>query len=44
MLAREAWEAGCLLLLVAAVVADRRPVAPTGPEADYGDAVMRPQP
>jgi hypothetical protein len=33
----QAWLAGCLLLLVFAVVADRRRGAPTGPEADYAE-------
>jgi hypothetical protein len=35
--AREAWRAACVVLLVCAVVADRRPTKPSGPEADYRD-------
>lgn len=34
---RELCLAGCLLLLVFAVLADRRGGPPTGPEADYAD-------
>ena len=31
-------ELACILLLVCATVADRKPAAPTGPESDYADA------
>ena len=34
---RHLWWTGCLLLLVWAVVADRQPTPPSGPEADYHD-------
>jgi hypothetical protein len=35
--AREVLHAGCIVLLVCAVVADRWPVKASGPEADYRD-------
>jgi hypothetical protein len=34
---REAWLSACLLLVVFAVLADRRGGPPPGPEADYAD-------
>jgi hypothetical protein len=39
--ARAGWQAACVLLLVCAVVADRRPPKPSGPEGDYGEPAAR---